>query len=87
MSYGRVPVENAHGTLAETPHPESARPLRTRLPDEARVWNHRSLGARTTQEYRLVARQGDPPSATCRERVTMACVKRTSCSESRKVSK
>ena len=67
VSHGIVIFENAQfGELVEMPHPGSELPLRTRLLDEAMVWNHEPLSARDTKEYRLTDRQGDPLIYKCR---------------------
>lgn len=67
VSRGTVIFENAQfGELVEAPQRGSELPLRTRLLDEAIVWNHEPLSARDTKEYRLTDRQGDPLIYECR---------------------
>ena len=67
VSHGIVNFENAQfGELVEAPQQGSELPLRTRLLDEAIVWNHEPLGARDTKEYHLTDRQGDLLIYECR---------------------
>ncbi len=67
VSRDAVIVESAQfGALVDAPNPESTRPLRTRVLDEAMAWNQKPLWARDTKEYRLTDRQGDPLMYECR---------------------
>jgi PAS domain S-box-containing protein len=67
LSHGTVIFESAQfGELVEAPGPGPVRSLRSRLHDEAVLWNHKPLGTRDTTEYRLTDRQGDQLIYECR---------------------